>query len=68
VDGVYTADPKIVPEARKISHITYEEMLELASMGVQIVQGRAMEVAIKFRVPLHIRSSFTDKPGTIVSG
>ncbi len=68
VDGVYTADPKIVPEARKISHITYEEMLELASMGAQVVQGRAMEVAIRFRVPLHVRSSFTDRPGTIVSG
>ncbi|MFH1853940.1 MAG: aspartate kinase [Candidatus Omnitrophota bacterium] len=67
VEGVYTADPRIVKDARKLSRISYEEMLELASLGAQVMQARSMEVAKKFSVPLHIRSSFTDKPGTVIS-
>ena len=67
VDGVYTADPQIVKDARKLSRISYEEMLELASLGAQVMQARSMEVAKKFSVPLHIRSSFNNKAGTIIS-
>jgi len=67
VAGVYTADPRIVKDARKLSRISYEEMLELASLGAQVMQARSMEVAKKFSVPLHIRSSFTNEEGTIIS-
>ncbi|MFC1666793.1 aspartate kinase [Candidatus Omnitrophota bacterium] len=67
VEGVYTADPRIVKDARKLSRISYEEMLELASLGAQVMQARSMEVSKKFSVPLHIRSSFTNKKGTIIS-
>ncbi len=67
VEGVYTADPKVVKDAKKLSVISYEEMLELASLGAQVMQARSMEVAKKYSVPLHIRSSFTDKEGTIIS-
>ena len=67
VEGVYTADPRIVKDARKLSCISYEEMLELASLGAQVMQARSMEVAKKFSVPLHIRSSFSNKIGTIIS-
>jgi len=67
VEGVYTADPRIVKDAVKLSRISYEEMLELASLGAQVMQARSMEVAKKFSVPLHIRSSFTSKTGTIIS-
>ncbi|PJC48547.1 MAG: aspartate kinase [Candidatus Omnitrophica bacterium CG_4_9_14_0_2_um_filter_42_8] len=67
VEGVYTADPRIVKDAKKLSRISYEEMLELASLGAQVMQARSMEVAKKYSVPLHIRSSFTDKEGTIIS-
>jgi aspartate kinase len=67
VEGVYTADPRIVKDARKLSRISYEEMLELASLGAQVMQARSMEVAKKFSVPLHIRSSFSSKEGTIIS-
>ncbi len=67
VEGVYTADPRIVKDAKKLSRISYEEMLELASLGAQVMQARSMEVAKKFSVPLHIRSSFTNKVGTIIS-
>ena len=67
VEGVYTADPRIVKDARKLERISYEEMLELASLGAQVMQARSMEVAKKFSVPLHIRSSFTTKSGTIIS-
>ncbi len=67
VEGVYTADPRLVKDARKLSRISYEEMLELASLGAQVMQARSMEVAKKFSVPLHIRSSFTKKVGTIIS-
>lgn len=64
VDGVYTADPRVVPEARKLSRISYDEMLELASLGAQVLQARSIEVAKKFNIPLHVRSSFTPKEGT----
>lgn len=67
VEGVYTADPRIIPNARKLSRISYEEMLELASAGAQVLQPRSIEVAKKFNVPIHIRSSFSDTDGTIVS-
>ncbi len=67
VEGVYTADPRVVKDAKKLSRISYEEMLELASLGAQVMQARSMEVAKKFSVPLHIRSSFNNKQGTIIS-
>jgi aspartate kinase len=67
VDGVYTADPRIIPHARKLSRISYEEMLELASSGAQVLQARSVELAKKFKVPIHVRSSFSDKEGTIIS-
>lgn len=67
VDGVYTADPRIVPNARKIANISYEEMLEMASSGAQVLQPRSVEMAKKFDVPIHVRSSFTNKKGTIIS-
>jgi len=66
VDGVYTTDPRIVPEARKLEMISYDEMLELASLGAQVLQSRSLEFAKKFRVPMHVRSSFSDAPGTII--
>ncbi|MGH7197698.1 MAG: aspartate kinase [Candidatus Omnitrophota bacterium] len=64
VDGIYTTDPRIVKDARKIGRISYEEMLELASSGAQVMQSRSIEVAHKFNIPLHVRSSFSDKEGT----
>lgn len=66
VEGVYTADPNIVPEAKKLNKISYEEMLELASLGAKVLQTRSVEFAMKYNVPLVVRSSFTDKPGTLV--
>jgi len=66
VDGVYTADPRIVPDARKLDELHYEEMLELASSGSKVMQSRAVEFASKFNVPFEVRSSFNDNPGTIV--
>jgi aspartate kinase len=66
VDGVYTADPNIVPEARKLDKISYEEMLELASLGAKVLQTRSVEFAMKYRVPVVVRSSFNDNPGTLV--
>jgi len=66
VDGVYTADPRIVPDARKLDQISYEEMLELASMGSKVMQARAVEFAQKYDVPFEVRSSFNLQPGTIV--
>ncbi len=64
VDGVYTTDPRIVPEARKISTISYDEMLELASVGAGVMNSRSIEFAKKFDVPLQVRSSFSDVEGT----
>lgn len=66
VKGVYTADPRIVPEARKIDSISYEEMLEMASLGAKVLHSMAVEYANKFDVPLHVRSSFCKDPGTMV--
>ena len=66
VDGIYTADPRIVPNACKIDRITHEEILELASCGAQVLQARAVELAQKYKVPFEVRSSFNDNPGTIV--
>ena len=66
VDGVYTADPRIVPEARKLQEITYDEMLELASQGAQVLHNRSVELAKKFRVNLEVLSSLERKPGTKV--
>ena len=66
VDGVYTADPRLVPKARKLSEISYEEMLELASLGTKVMQARSVEFSNKFNVPFEVRSSFNDIPGTIV--
>jgi len=67
VEGVFTADPRIVKDARKIDSISYEEMFELASLGAQILQPRSIEFAMKFGVPIHVRSSFSEKSGTIIS-
>jgi aspartate kinase len=68
VDGVYTTDPNICASARKIDRISYEEMLELASLGAKVLQIRSVEVAMKYQVPVHVRSSFSDRPGTMVVG
>ena len=67
VDGVYTADPRICPEARRLDRITYEEMLELASSGAKVLQGRSVEIAAKYQVPLRVKSSFTETEGTLVT-
>ena len=66
VDGVYTADPRIVPNARKLSEISYDEMLELAGSGAKVMQLRSVEIAKKFGVVFEVRSSLNDNPGTIV--
>lgn len=66
VDGVYTSDPRIVKTARKLDKITYEEMLESASVGAKVLQTRSVEMAMKHRVRLQVLSSFEDKPGTLV--
>ncbi|MGW5642166.1 aspartate kinase [Saccharopolyspora sp. NPDC003752] len=68
VDGVYTADPRIVPDAQHLERITYEEMLEMAATGAKVLHLRAVEYARRYGVPLHVRSSYSPKPGTIVSG
>ncbi len=66
VDGVYTTDPRIVAKARKLDKITYEEMLEMASLGAKVLQIRSVEMAMKHHVRLQVLSSFEDKPGTLV--
>jgi aspartate kinase len=66
VDGVYTADPNMVPEARKLNTISYEEMLEMASLGAKVLQIRCVEVAKRFNMPLIVRSSFNNEPGTLI--
>jgi len=68
VDGVYTTDPNVCPSARKIPRISYEEMLELASLGAKVLQIRSVEIAMKYGVPVHVRSSFSDAEGTWVTG
>ncbi len=66
VDGVYTTDPNVCSKARKLSKISYDEMLEMASLGAKVLQIRSVEFAKKYGVPVHVRSSFNDNPGTIV--
>ncbi|MYG41945.1 MAG: aspartate kinase [Rhodobacteraceae bacterium] len=66
VDGVYTADPRIVFKARKLNRISYDEMLELASLGAKVLQTRSVQMAMAHQVPVYVRSSFTRKPGTLV--
>jgi aspartate kinase len=68
VDGVYSADPRIVPNARHLKTITYEEMLEMAATGAKVLHLRAVEYARRYGVPIHVRSSYSNKPGTMVSG
>jgi aspartate kinase len=67
VDGVYTADPNIVPDARKLDRVSYDEMLEMASLGAKVLQSRSVEFAKKWGVPVHVRSTFKRDPGTIVT-
>ncbi len=67
VEGVYTTDPNICPDARMLSHISYDEMMELASLGAKVLQIRSVELAKKFDVPIHVRSSFSEKNGTLVT-
>lgn len=67
VDGVYTTDPNVCSTARKLDRVTYEEMLEMASMGAKVLQIRSVEFAKKYKVPVHVRSTFTDNPGTLVA-
>ena len=66
VDGVYTADPRVVPEARKMDTVSYEEMLELAILGAGVLHPRSVELAMQIGMPLHVRSSYNNNPGTIV--
>lgn len=66
VDGVYTTDPRQLPEARRTKRISYDEMLELASLGAGVMHSRSIEFAKKFNVPVHVRSSFSDVPGTMI--
>jgi aspartate kinase len=66
VDGVYTTDPRITRKARKLERIAYEEMLELASLGAKVLQTRSVELAMRYKVPLQVLSSFQDVPGTLV--
>ena len=68
VDGVYTADPRIVPDARRLDGLTYEEMLELASLGSKVLQIRSVEFASKYDVRIRVLSSFVDGPGTLITG
>ncbi len=68
VDGVYSADPRIVPDAAKLDTITYEEMLEMAASGAKVLMLRCVEYARRYNVPVHVRSSYSDKPGTLVTG
>jgi len=66
VEGIYTTDPRLEPKAKKIKKITYDEMLEMASLGAQVMQARSIEVAKKFNVPVHVRSSFSKAGGTMI--
>ncbi|HEX5529489.1 MAG TPA: aspartate kinase, partial [Methylomirabilota bacterium] len=67
VDGVYTADPNVVPDARKLPRISYDEMLEMAALGAKVLQARSVEFAKKYNVPVHVRSTFKPDPGTLVT-
>jgi aspartate kinase len=66
VDGVYTTDPRVVPEARRVERISYDEMLELASLGAGVMHNRSIEFAKKYGVAIHVRSSLSDNPGTMI--
>jgi aspartate kinase len=68
VDGVFTADPRIVPNARHLATVSFEEMLEMAACGAKVLMLRCVEYARRYNVPIHVRSSYSDKPGTIVTG
>jgi aspartate kinase len=68
VDGVYTADPRVVPDARKLKEITYEEMLELASKGAKVMAPRAVELGSVYNIPIYVASSFKDEVGTLIHG
>jgi aspartate kinase len=68
VDGVFTADPRIVPNARRLETVTFEEMLELAASGAKVLHLRSVEYARRYGIPIHVRSSFSAKPGTVVKG
>lgn len=67
VDGVYTTDPRVVPQARRLDRVTFEEMLELASLGAKVLQIRAVEFAGKYNVPVRVLSTFEDGPGTLIA-
>jgi len=67
VDGIYTSDPRSIAEARKVGRISYDEMLELASVGAGVMHNRSIEFAKKFHVPIHVRSSMSDTPGTMIT-
>ena len=66
VDGIYSADPRVAPKARKLTHIGYDEMLELAAAGAQVMHPRAIEIGQLYDVPIHVRSSFNDRVGTMI--
>ena len=66
MDGVYSADPRIVKNARKMKEITYYEMLEMARLGAGVMQPRSVEMGKYFNIPIHVRSTFTNKPGTMI--
>ena len=66
VDGVYTTDPNLVPQAKRLAYISYEEMVELAGAGAQVLHPRSVEIAMRYGVPIHVRPSYSDAPGTIV--
>ena len=66
VEGIYTADPRLVPQARKLAAISYDEMLEMASLGAQVMQARSIFVAKRFDIPIHVRSSFSLREGTMI--
>ncbi len=66
VDGIYTSDPRLVPKARKLGKVGYEETLEMASLGAKVLQTRSVEMAMKYKVPVQVRSSFSDEPGTML--
>ena len=66
VDGIYSADPRIAPDARRMKEITYDEMLEMARLGAGVMQPRSVEMGKHFNIPIHVRSTFTTKPGTMI--
>ncbi len=68
VDGVYTTDPRVMPDARRVRRVSYDEMLELASLGAGVMHNRSVEFAKKFSVPIHVRASYSEEPGTLISG